>query len=317
MGTVVEVSVVAGDAHHAHGALQAAFDEMARLEAMISAFREDSELSRLNREGSMHPVKVSPELFQVIAMSLALSQTMRGAFDITVAPLMRLWSRAARDKILPSPREIEDALRRVGSRHVVVSLEEHTVSFAVQGMALDLGGIAKGYAVDRAVAVLKERGIEAALVNAGGDVFAYGAKPGNQPWRVGMRHPRNPQALLAALPLADKAVVTSGDYERCFWVEGKRYSHIVDPRKGLTVLKTASVTLVASGAAYADGLATGVLVLGPEEGLALVDSLPHVEAAVVTEGGRGELELRISSGFRRVCPLDERDLAAQGVRLVE
>jgi|YNPBryantNP2012_1023418.scaffolds.fasta_scaffold00504_16 thiamine biosynthesis lipoprotein len=316
MGTVVEISVVCDDARHASGAIQAAFNEMARLEAMMSVFRDDSELSRLNREGSSRPVRVSPELFEVIEMSLALSRTTRGAFDITVGPLMQLWPFYAREKRLPSSHEIQEVLRRVGYAHVILSPEERTASFAVPGMALDLGGIAKGYAIDRAVAVLKEHGIAAALVNAGGDVFAYGEKPGNQPWRVGLRHPRNPQELLAALPLANKAVVTSGDYERYFLVDGKRYSHIIDPRSGVTAQKTASVTVVASSAAYADGLATGILVLGAQEGLALVESLPGVQAAVVTEGEQDELALRLSKGFREAYPLDERHLAAQRVRLV-
>lgn len=317
MGTVVEISVVSGDPRHGSLALQAAFEEMARLEAMMSAFRDDSELSRLNREASSRPVRVSPELFEVIKMALALSRTTRGAFDITVGPLMKLWPFYAPEKRVPSAEEIREVLRRVGYGLVNLSPQERTVSFAVSGMALDLGGIAKGYAIDRAVAVLKERGIEAALVNAGGDVFAYGKKPGNQPWRVGLRHPRNPQELLAALPLTDKAVVTSGDYERYFLVDGKRYSHIVDPRSGVTAQRTASVTVVASSAAYADGLATGMLVLGPEEGLALAESLPGVHAAIVTEGEGEELALRVSKGFREAYPLDERHLAAQGVRLVE
>ncbi len=317
MGTLVEITVFSEDSRHAYGALQAAFDEIARLEGLMSVFWKDSELSRLNREGFLHPVKVSPDLFRVIEMSLAISQITHGAFDITVGPLMKLWPFVAREKVLPSPGDIQDALRRVGYRHVVLSSEDQTVSFTVQGMALDLGGIAKGYAVDRAVAVLKERGIAAALVNAGGDVFAYGVKPGSRPWRIGVRHPRNPQALLAALPLTDKAVVTSGDYERYFLVDGKRYSHIIDPRSGFTAQQTASVTVVASSAAYADGLATGILVLGAEEGLSLVESLPDVQAAVVTEGERGELILRVSKGFREAYPLDARDLAAQGVRLLE
>lgn len=317
MGTVVEISVVSHDPRLASAALQAAFDEMARLEAMMSAFRDDSELSQLNREGSSRPVRVSPELFQVIQMSMALSRTTGGAFDITVGPLMKLWRSYARDKRLPSAVAMQEVLPRVGYGHVILSPEERTVSFAVSGMALDLGGIAKGYAIDRAVAVLKERGIPAALVNAGGDVFAYGRKPGNQPWLVGLRHPRNPQELLAAFPLTDKAVVTSGDYERYFLVDGKRYSHIVDPRSGVSARKTASVTVVASSAAYADALATGILVLGAEEGLALVESLPGVQAAVVTEGEPDALILKVSNGFREACPLDERLLAAQGVRLMD
>ncbi len=314
MGTVVSISVVSQNSRRAYEALDAAFDEIARLEAMMSVFREESEVSRVNREASQHPVPVSEELYQVIEMSLTLSGITHGAFDITVGPLMSLWPFYKKDKILPSPQALQEALSRVGYRHVVLSSKDRSVFFSVPGMALDLGGIAKGFVIDRAVAVLKDHGMAAALVNAGGDIFAYGTKPDGQPWRIGLQHPRDPQALLAALSLKDKAMVTSGDYQRYFLKDGKRYSHIVDPRNGFTAQETASVTVIADRAAYADGLATGILVLGVKEGMALVESLPGVHALIVKEGENNGLELYVSRGFPQA--LDEAFLASQGVKLI-
>lgn len=313
MGTIVSMAVVSQDARLAYAALDAAFDEMARLEAMMSAFRKDSELHRLNEEASRHPVTVSHELFQVIELSLHISQVTRGAFDITVGPLMDLWRFYKNEKTLPSSQALQDVLSRVGYRHVVLSSKDRSVFFAVPGMALDLGGIAKGFAIDRAVNVLKGHGMAAALVNAGGDILAYGTKPGGQPWRVGLQHPRDSRELLAVLTMSDMAMVTSGDYERYFLVDGKRYSHIIDPRSGFSARETASVTVMAESAAYADGLATGILVLGVEAGMALVESLPGVHALIITEGSDKALELHVSKGFP--LPLDEASLAARGVKL--
>lgn len=313
MGTVVSMAVVSQDAQRAYEALDAAFEEMARLEAMMSVFREDSELSRVNREASQHPVTVSHELYEVIELSLHISQITRGAFDITVGPLMNLWPFYKNEKRLPSSQALQEALSRVGYGHVVLSSKDRSVFLAVPGMALDLGGIAKGFAIDRAVNVLKGRGIPAALVNAGGDILAYGTKPDGQPWRIGLQHPRDSRELLAVLTMFDQAMVTSGDYERYFLVDGKRYSHIIDPRSGFSARETASVTVMADSAAYADGLATGILVLGPEEGMAVVESLPGVHALIITEGPNKALELHVSKGFPQ--PLDEASLAARGVRI--
>nr|WP_281273117.1 FAD:protein FMN transferase [Desulfosoma caldarium] len=313
MGTVVSMAVVSQDAHQAYEALEAAFEEMARLEAMMSVFREDSELSRVNREASRHPVTVSPELYRVIELSLHISQITQGAFDITVGPLMNLWPFDKNEKKLPSSQAIQEALSRVGYHHVVLSSKDRSVFFSVPGMVLDLGGIAKGFAIDQAVNVLKGRGIAAALVNAGGDILAYGTKPDGQPWRVGLQHPRNSQDLLTVLTMSDQAMVTSGDYERYFLVDGKRYSHIVDPRSGFTARATASVTVMADSAAFADGLATGILVLGPEDGMAVVESLPGVHALIMTEGSDKALVLHVSEGFS--LPLDEASLAVRGVQI--
>lgn len=313
MGTAVSMAVVSQDARRAYAALDAAFDEMARLEAMMSVFRKDSELNRLNEEASRHPVTVSEELFQVIELSLQISQITHGAFDITVGPLMNLWPFYKKEKTLPSSEALQEVLSRVGYRHLVVSSKDRSVFFAISGMALDLGGIAKGFAIDRAVRVLKGYGMAAALVNAGGDIFAYGSKPNGQPWRVGLQHPRDSKELLAVLSMSDMAMVTSGDYERYFLKDGKRYSHIIDPRSGFTARETASVTVMAESAAYADGLATGILVLGAEAGMALVESLPGVHALIITEGSEKALELHVSKGFP--LPLDEASLAARGVQL--
>lgn len=317
MGTIVEISVAAQDEDAAFHAIKAAFSEMERIEREMSFFREESELSRLNRLAGRGPVQVSQELVALLRTSLRISQLTQGAFDVTVAPLLRLWPIYRAEKILPTDDRIREALSHVGYRKLMVSEHDRTVAFADPGMAVDLGGIAKGYAIDRAVAILKNLGVRAALVNAGGDVYAYGRKPNGDPWTIGIRHPRQKDGVLAAAKVKDMAIVTSGDYERFFIKDGKRYSHIIDPRSGFTAQKTASVTVTAPEAVVADGLATGVLVLGAEKGLSVVESIPGVEAAVITEGPSGGLEMRVSAHFLKNLEIDPASIRRQGIRLVE
>ncbi|SMC22744.1 thiamine biosynthesis lipoprotein [Desulfacinum hydrothermale DSM 13146] len=317
MGTVVEISVVSRDEGRALHAIKAAFSEMERIERQMSFFRKDSELSRLNRRAGQQPVKVSSELWDLLRASVRISQMTQGGFDVTVAPLLRLWPIYRAEKILPTDAKIEEALRHVGYGKLLLGQQDHTVAFADPGMALDLGGIAKGHAIDRAVQILKGLGVQAALVNAGGDLYAYGRKPDGKPWRIGIRHPRQKEGILATARVEGVAVVTSGDYERFFIKNGKRYSHIIDPRSGFTARETAAVTVVAPQATLADGLATGVLVLGPEKGLSVVEGLPGVEAAVVREGPAGGLEFWVSTHFLTRLGVDAASIRRQGVRVVE
>ncbi len=306
MGTLVEIAVVHRDEARAYTALRDAFSEMERIEGVMSAHREDSELSRLNREGYPGPVAVSLELFEIVRKGIQWSRKTQGAFDVSVGPLLKLWPLYRAEKILPTGDAVAEALQAVGWEKVLLDSGGQTIRFRVPGMALDLGGIAKGYVIDRAVEELREAGIRSALVNAGGDLYAMGRKPDGAAWRVGVQHPRRRGELIAVLEAHEVAVVTSGDYERYFLKDGRRYSHIVDPRTGFTARGTASVTVVGPNATDADALATGVLVLGPEEGLRLVETLPGFEAAILSEAAEGGgLKFTPSSGFHRYFRVDE------------
>jgi thiamine biosynthesis lipoprotein len=276
MGTTVEITVIPPDEE----AIKAAFEEIRKVDALMSTYKENSEVSILNREGEN---RLSAKTLQVIRESLNFSELTGGAFDITCRPLINLWKKAKKEKVIPPPEEIKKALSLVGYQKIL--LEGDRARFKQRGMQIDLGGIAKGYAVDRAIEVLRKNGIRRALVNAGGDLYALGNGPGGEKWQVGIQDPRQEDKLLGIIKVKDVGVATSGDYRRYFTIEGRRFSHIVNPKTGQTVQDVPmSVTVIASDATTTDALATGVFVLGPHAGMELIDSLPQVEGMIVSEG---------------------------------
>lgn len=295
MDTNVELVFSAAGSREAAGAQEAAFMEMARLEALLSRSLQESDILRLNRRaGAGSPAAVSPETITVVESALEYSALTGGAFDITVAPLLDLWGFLGRQFRVPAQEEIESALPLVDYTLLRVDRERGELYLPRAGMAVDLGGIAKGYIVDRGLEILAEAGIKHAFLNAGGDIALLGSRPDGTPWRIGVQHPREKEKLLAVLSLTGGAVVTSGDYERAFQADGRRYHHILDPETGFPVYSLASVTVIAPTAMTADALSTAIFVLGPERGLALVEKLPGIEALLVTP----ELELLISSGLQ-------------------
>ena len=309
MGTVVEITLYHPDQDRARELIDRAFAEMERIERLMSIRIAASEVARINREAYPGPIAVDREVFDLIGRALEAWRETSGAFDITVGPLMQLWPLYRAEKILPNDAQVGEALKRVGFDLLMLDPESSRIAFKKPGMSIDLGGIAKGYAIDRAIGVLRGGGVASALVNAGGDLYALGLKPDGTPWRVGVRHPRRPEELIATLEVHDIAIMTSGDYEHYFLKDGRRYSHIVDPRTGFTARGTAGVTLSAPIATWADALATGVLVLGPDAGLELVNRLPQVEAAILSEASEHRLKLTVSAGFAQVFRVDEGKLA--------
>jgi len=279
LGTLVEIQVPRGD-RAARDAVTAAFAEMARIEALMSPHRPDSDVARLS--AAEESLEVAPDTAEVFALGLDVAARSAGAFDLTLGRLKALWDLEGDNPRVPDDAEIAAALEGIGPG--ALRLDGRWVSKARPDLAVDLGGIAKGYAIDRAIAVLAGAGIEQASVNAGGDLRLLGSR-GARPWRIGIRHPRSAEELLATLELSGRAVVTSGDYERFFEVDGRRYHHIFDPRSGYPASACQSVTLVADSAMLADALATAVFVLGPEEGLALLAEFAGVEALIVAADG--------------------------------
>ena len=283
MGTFVTVTLWCDSDERAAAAGEAAFAVIARLEAMMSIHRGDSEISEVNRTAAARPVAVSDDLLAVLKQSLHYAELSGGAFDITMAPLGKLWRDAAAAGQPPSSEDIAAVLPLIGWDKVKLDEEHKTVRFERPGMALDLGGIAKGYAADRALAELKRQGIGSAMVNAGGNIAASGTPPDSPGWRVAMQKPgasrgeRLPETVL----LNEAGVSTSGDYERYVEIGAKRYSHIIDPRSGLPVERMSGVTVISPDATSADALSTACSVLGPAEGLKLVATLPGVEVMYV------------------------------------
>ncbi|MCP3917162.1 MAG: FAD:protein FMN transferase [bacterium] len=283
MGTEFAVKVWAppGREPAAAEAIRAALDDAAELEQRISSWQPGSDTSKVNRAAGQAAVLVAAELRELLAIAMRWARRTGGAFDVTGGPLFELWSEARAQGVSPSEQAIRENLARVG--HERVEVLGDTVRLRRAGMKLGFGSVGKGFAADRAAALLRARGFSDFIIDAGGDLVLAGTR-GGEPWQVGIRHPRREQ-LLAVGHLSDCAIATSGDYEQYLIVDGERFGHIVDPRSGWPVQGVTSVVVVAARGADADALATGLFVLGPDEGLGLVEKISSVEALFVMEGG--------------------------------
>ncbi len=293
MGSEFKIVLYSPDAPTARSASRLAFDRIAELDRSFSDYQPDSELMRLCDKSGGPPVKVSDDLFEILVQSKAMYERSEGAFDVTVGPVVRLWRRARRERKLPSAENLEHAKRLVSSDFMTLDRGTQTVTLAKAGMKLDLGAIAKGYACDAALKVLKERGISRCLVAGAGDIGVAEPPPDAVGWVVGIAPLENPEsAPERQLLLKNVAVSTSGDTERFVEINGKRYSHIVDPKTGLGKVDRASVTIIAKDGTTADALATAVYGLGPERGLRLVEATEGAAAYIVraTETGKSVVE---------------------------
>lgn len=284
MGTVVEVTVAHQSEETARTAMGAAFDEIERIDLLLSGHRSQSLVSKINNEGALRPVPVGPELYPLFVAARGYGRESDGAFDVTVGVVSRIW-KFEPGGVVPDPAEAARALAKVGYDGLLLDDSAQSVGFARDGMAIDLGAIAKGWAVDRAIDRLKSLGIESAIIDAGGDLRLIGTRPGKRSWRIGIQHPREQGSLIASLDLADTAVVTSGDYERFFVADGVRYHHILDPATGRPASGCRSVTVIAPTAMEADACATAAFVLGPQRGIAFLRARPGVRGMIVDAAG--------------------------------
>jgi len=258
--------------------LEDALDEVDRIDRLMSHYKPDSSLSRLNREAAQAPVQVDPELFDFIADSMRYYRDSQGAFDITVGPLMKAWGFFGGEGHMPAAGALEEARRHVGGNHVIMNATDRTIRFDQPGVELDLGGIAKGYAVDRAVRLLRDRGVAAALVSAGGSTtYGLGTPPGGDGWEVAIQDPVSPQKTALTVRLQDRALSVSGSYGKWFESGGVRYSHIMDPRSGMPVQGILSVAVLTATGTAGDVLDDAFFVLGPAGSRRYLNEVPGTE----------------------------------------
>lgn len=295
MGTTFRLVLYAADLPTAEKASQKAFARIAQLDGIMSDYRETSELMLLCRQAGKGPVKVSPDLFRIIERSHYFSILSAGAFEITAGPVIKLWRRARRTEQLPDNARLREALSLTGDHLMRLDQKAQTVSLEKAGMQLDLGGIAKGYAADAVIEILKGEGINRALVAAGGDIVAGDAPPGAKGWKVSIislqpldEKQNDAQFLL----LKNQAVSTSGDAEQYVEIGGVRYSHIVDPRTGYGVTGRSNATVIARDGTTTDALATALSVLGPERGMKLIAKLPQTAALMTVKQNGKEQAFR-------------------------
>ncbi len=304
MGTFARVVAIAEDGRTAARYAEAAYNSIRNVDRLMSDYIADSELSEVNREAFHRPVQVSDQTFEVLERSIRFSRLTDGAFDITVGPLVDLWKAAADANSEPNEVELADARSKVGYEKLMLDADNRTVKFQVSGMRLDLGAIAKGYGVDKAIETLKAKGAVGGMAEIGGEVRCFGVSPkGKTKWEVGLQDPAKPsaglgdEALLMVLELDDAAVSTSGDYQQFVIVEGKRHSHIIDRRTAMGAQGPSSVTIIANNCTDTDALATAVSVMGMEKGLELIEGLEGVEAILV--GPAPGYEITQTSGAGR------------------
>ncbi len=295
MGSAVHVSAWTADEPAAVAAIEKVFAEFDRLDALMSVWKPGSDVVRLNEAAGKTAVAVSPEVREVLHASQELSRLTRGKFDVTFGALSGVWKfDHDLDGQIPNRSEIVSRLPLIDYQALQIDDAAGTAGLARAGMKVHLGGIGKGYAIDRSVTILRESGVADFMIQSGGDLFLSGRR-GDRLWRVGIQDPRGaPDTPFAAIEIADAAFSTSGDYERFFIRDGRRYHHILDPDTGEPAMRSRSVTIMAKTGTAADGLSTGVFILGAEEGMALIEKLPGVEGVIVT----ADNQVQLSSGLK-------------------
>jgi thiamine biosynthesis lipoprotein len=286
MGSRFDITVVADNPAQGDQYIDLAVKEIARIESLISEWDSASETSEINRNAGIRPVQVDAELFGLIERSLAISKLTDGAFDISYASMDKIWKFDGSMEAMPSPEAIQASAAKVGYRNILLDKTRSTVFLKLSGMKIGFGAIGKGYAADKAKALLMEKGVPGGIINASGDMNTWGKQPDGKDWEIGITNPLDKNKVFGVFPLKQGAVVTSGTYEKYVTFNGKRYSHIIDPRTGYPTTGIISATVFAPKAELADALATSVFVMGIDVGLDRLSQLPGVECIIIDENGK-------------------------------
>lgn len=287
IGSPFELTVVAKDSVQANLYFQTSIEEVKRIERLISEWKSETEISKVNAQAGISPVKVSKEVFDLVERAIKISKVSNGAFDITFASMEKLWQFDKKEHVsLPSPEIVTNNVKNVGYKFIEMNPENLTIFLINPKTKIGLGGIGQGYIADKISEKLKALGCTSAIVNVSGDVFAWGKKPDQKPWQIAITNPLNPSKIIGYFPLDNSAVETSGNYEKYFTHNQKRYAHIIDPRTGYPVQDIVSVSVFAKTTELSDALATAVFVLGVTDGLALLNQLDGIEGIIIDDQGK-------------------------------
>lgn len=287
MGNRFEFSVVCEDETEAEEHIQAAISEVERIEKLLTTFSKDSQTSEINRQAGVQPVKVDKEVFDLINRSLKISSLTQGAFDITYGGIDKsLWNFDINMKTLPDPLLAKEAVRLINYRNVILDANTSTVFLKEAGMRIGFGGIGKGYAADRAKMILQTRGVKSGIVNAAGDLITWGTQPGGKPWTIAIADPDHSRTPFSTLNISNVAIATSGNYEKYAIIDGRKYSHTIDPATGFPVSGIKSVSIICPSAELADAMATPVMVMGVKVGLDLINQMQQIACIIIDEHHR-------------------------------
>lgn len=287
MGNHFELTVVADNEKWAHERIDAGVSEIQRIERLLTTFSDDSETNLINQNAGISPVVVSAETFNLVERSLRISQITQGAFDITYGSIdKRLWNFDQQMTSLPDKETAKNMVRLINYQNVILNREKSTVFLKEKGMRIGFGGIGKGYAAERAKLIMKQQGVESGVVNASGDLTAWGLQPNAKPWTIGIANPDAKHEVFSYMSITDLAVATSGNYEKYVMIDGKKYSHTINPRTGLPVTGIKSVTIITTNAEIADAMATPVMIMGIRTGLDMIDQIKDIEAVIIDDHDR-------------------------------
>lgn len=287
MGNRFEISVVSNDELWANERIQDAILEIRRIEKLLTTFSNDSETSLINDNAGIQPVIVSREVFDIIQRSKKISELTGGAFDITYGSIdKRLWNFDTEMTSLPDPATAKEMVRLIDYKKIILNEEDCSVYLAEAGMRIGFGGIGKGYAADMAKAVLQRNGVKSGIVNAAGDLIAWGTQPNGQPWTAGIADPNANSRPFSLLKISNSAIATSGNYEKYVIIGGEKYSHTIDPKSGFPVKGIKSVTVISPIAEFSDAMATPIMVMGIKAGLDLINQIKNIECIIIDENDR-------------------------------
>lgn len=284
MGSRFDLTISAQDSVSAEKFIDESIAEISRIEDLISEWRPNTEVSLINQNAGVKPVPVSKEVFELTRRALYFSQISNGAFDISVASGDKIWKFDGSMTTLPSEEVVRRSVERIGYQHIILDQEKQTIFLKLAGMKIGFGSIGKGYAADKTRELMISKGVTSGIINASGDMSAWGKQPDGQPWTVGITNPINRNKVFAVLPL-ESSVVTSGNYEKFAIIDGKRYAHIINPKTGYPATGVSSVTVFGDSAATANGFSTAIMVMGKDAGLELINRFPEFRCIIVSDKG--------------------------------